>query len=61
MENENTKITFENFLMNDQPFVCPACGARTEQLTNFYHTNAKNLIEQCLNESCGLIYSVSDE
>lgn len=61
MEANIKKGTFDNFLMNDQPFVCPYCGSRTDQLASFYHTKAKNLIEHCLNESCGLIYSVSDE
>ena len=45
----------EIFLMNDQPFTCPHCGARCEELASFYHTNAKSLIEKCLNEDCGFI------
>ena len=43
------------FLMNDQPFTCPNCGSRCEGIGNFYHTNAKMLIEQCLNNCCGFI------
>ena len=45
----------EIFLMNDQPFTCPYCGARCEDIASFYHTNAKSFIEKCLNEDCGFI------
>lgn len=45
----------EIFLMNDQPFTCPHCGARCEELADFYHTNAKSGIQYCLNDSCGFI------
>lgn len=45
----------EIFLMNDQPFTCPQCGSRCSALGNFYHTNAKLLIEQCLKKECGFI------
>jgi hypothetical protein len=45
----------EIFLMNDHPFTCPLCGARCEELADFYHTNAKSFVEKCLNEDCGLI------
>jgi hypothetical protein len=40
------------FLMNDQPFTCPSCGARCLEIASFYHTNAKLLIEECLNMDC---------
>jgi hypothetical protein len=51
----------ETFLMNDQPFTCPYCGARCEEIASFYHTNAKSLIEKCTvlkigtveHENCG--------
>lgn len=45
----------EIFLMNDQPFTCPHCGARCNEIASFYHTNAKLLIDQCLNKDCGFI------
>lgn len=45
----------ETFLMNDQPFTCPHCGARCEELADFYHTNAKRFIQQCLNDSCAFV------
>ena len=45
----------EIFLMNDQPFTCPHCGSRCFDIGNFYHTNAKLLIEHCLNKDCGFI------
>jgi hypothetical protein len=43
------------FLMNEQPFSCPFCGVRCESLADFYHTNAKFFIQQCVNKSCGFI------
>jgi hypothetical protein len=61
MKTNNKTEPLENFLMNDQPFICPYCGSRTEELASFYHTNTKSLIEQCLNESCKLVCSISDE
>ncbi len=45
----------EIFLMNDQPFTFPHCGARCEEIAGFYHTNAKCFVEKCLNEDCGFI------
>ncbi len=52
----------ETFLMNDQPLTCSHCGTRTEQLANFYHTNAKCGIEKCLNKYCNFIcYEEEDE
>jgi hypothetical protein len=45
----------EIFLMNDQPFTCPHCGARCETLADFYHTNAKCFIQQCLNDDCAFV------
>lgn len=52
----------KTFLMNDQPFTCPNCGSRCEELANFIHTNLKCLIERCLNNKCGFIcYEDEDE
>lgn len=45
----------EIFLMNDQPFTCPHCGARCEEIASFYHTKAKSFVQKCLNEDCGFI------
>ena len=45
----------EIFLMNDQPFACPQCGARCMEIASFYHTNAKLFINKCLNKTCGFI------
>jgi hypothetical protein len=45
----------EIFLMNDQPFTCPYCGARCLEIGNFYNTNAKLLINQCLDTACSFI------
>ena len=53
--NQPLSQPLEIFLMNDQPFTCPHCGARCEELANFYHTNAKSFVEKCLNEDCGFI------
>ncbi len=51
----NAGKPIEIFLMNDQPFTCPYCGARCLEIGNFYHTNAKALIEECMNTECGFI------
>ena len=51
----------EIFLMNDQPFNCPYCCSRCNEIGNFYHTNAKLLIEQCLNSDCGFICGEEEE
>lgn len=45
----------ETFLMNDQPFTCPHCGARCEEIASFYHTQAKCHIQKCLNPQCGFV------
>ena len=50
------------FLMNDQPFTCPNCGVRCDELASFYHTNAKLFVQQCLNRKCNFIcYEEEDE
>jgi hypothetical protein len=54
-KKENRFVTLETFLMNDQPFTCPCCGARCEEVSSFFHTTAKLLIQQCLNKLCGFI------
>lgn len=51
MESIHLK-SLETFLMNDQPFTCPICGCRCEELASFYHTNAKCFIQRCLNANC---------
>ena len=56
--NMNQKLSqpLEIFSMNAQPFTCPYCGARCEEIASFYHTNAKSFVEECLNDKCGFIY-----
>ncbi len=51
----------EIFLMNDEPFTCPHCGTRCMEIANFYHTNAKLLIEECLNKDCCFICGEEDD
>lgn len=52
----------EIFIMNDQPFTCPYCGNRCEQLSSFIHTNFKAILEKCMNENCGTVcYEQEDE
>lgn len=54
--------SLEFFLMNDQPFTCPHCGSRCEEIANFYHTNVKAIIEKCMNIECDFIcYEEEDE
>jgi hypothetical protein len=45
----------EIFFMNDQPFTCPYCGTRCELIASFYHTNAKIIIQKCLNRKCNFV------
>lgn len=47
--------SLEIFFMNDQPFTCPNCGGRCIEIGDFYHTNARMLINQCLNDACRFI------
>lgn len=54
--------SLEIFLMNDHPFTCPYCGSRCEDIASFYHTNAKVIVELCLNvQCCFLCYEEEDE
>jgi hypothetical protein len=52
---------FEGFLMNDQPFTCPYCGARCEEIADFYHTYFKLFVQQCLNKKCGFICTEEED
>jgi hypothetical protein len=54
-KQENKFTTLETFLMNDQPFTCPSCGARCEEVSSFFHTTEKLIIHQCLNKLCDFI------
>ena len=58
--NIKTKA-LEIFLMNDQPFTCPQCGIRCNEIGSFYHTNAKLSISQCFNKDCGFICGEVDD
>jgi hypothetical protein len=51
----------ETFLMNDQPFTCPHCGSRCEEIANFYHTNYKIFIQECLNEKCKFLCNEEED
>lgn len=51
----------DTFLMNDQPFTCPHCGSRCEQIADFYHTNAKTFIQECLNKKCKFICNEEED
>lgn len=55
MINPETFFPLPTFLMNDQPFTCPYCGSRCEELGSFYHTKAKSFVQKCLNETCGFV------
>lgn len=55
-------LILETFLMNDQPFTCPRCGSRCDEVSSFFHTNAKKGIQECLNQECRFIcYEEEDE
>jgi len=49
------------YLMTEQPTTCPFCDARTDIIADFYHTNLKLLINECLNKSCGFIFLEVEE
>lgn len=52
----------EVFIMNEQPFTCPYCGSKCEQLGSFHHTNFKAIVEKCMNLNCGIVcYEQEDE
>lgn len=51
----------ERFLMNDQPFTCPHCGARCEEFGYFRHTNAKYFVQKCLNDRCGFVCNEEED
>ena len=44
------------YLIHDQPTTCAICGTRCEFLADFWHTNAKWFIMQCLNNDCEFIF-----
>lgn len=58
---KNASIVTMFYLMGDQPTTCPKCGARTDMLSNFLHTNARMLIEECLDPSCGYVFFVQED
>lgn len=47
--------TLAVFLMNDQPFTCPYCGSRCQEIASFHHTKLKAGIQECLNDNCKFI------
>ncbi len=51
----------EIFLMNDQPFICPICGARCETLADYYHTNSKRFVQSCLNDTCSFVCNEEED
>lgn len=57
---ERTFKELEIFLMNDQPFTCPNCGARCIELASFLHTKTKLIINLCLNKYCSFICGEED-
>ena len=48
-------------LMTDQPTTCPFCGARTDIISDLYHTNLKLQINECLDVSCKHVFLEIDE
>ena len=40
------------YYITEQPTTCPVCGVRTDLLADFYHTNLKMLVSECLNIKC---------
>ena len=44
------------YLMNDQPTTCSICGVRTDIISDFFHTNLKLQITECLNVQCKHVF-----
>jgi len=44
------------YLITDQPTTCPICGARTDIAGNFYHTNLRLFVNECLNINCKHVF-----
>ena len=44
------------YLINDQPTTCPLCGARSDIISDFYHTNLLMLINECLYGGCKYVF-----
>ena len=44
--------TTDFYLMSDQPTTCPICGARTDWMGDFLHTNLKMIVHGCFNPKC---------
>jgi predicted Zn-ribbon and HTH transcriptional regulator len=49
------------YLMSEQPTTCKLCGARTNWLADFSHTNAKLIIHECRNKNCGFLFYEEDD
>ena len=43
-------------LMADQPTTCPICGVRTDIIADFYYTNLKLFVNECLNVRCKHVF-----
>lgn len=46
----------ETYLMNDQPTTCPICGARSDIISDLYHTNLGLFINECLDIHCKHVF-----
>ncbi len=44
------------YLITDQPTTCPTCGTRTDIISNFYHTNLRLFVNECLNINCKHVF-----
>ena len=47
------------FTLTDQPTTCPKCGARTDLIIDYSHTNIRGMVEECL--GCGYGFLVVEE
>lgn len=61
MDSNTNFNPLPTFLMNDQPFTCPQCGARCRELASFGHTSYKYFVQECLNDQCGFICSEEED
>jgi len=49
-------LFMEFYVMNDQPTTCPICSARTDTISDLYHTNLRLLINECLDIECKHVF-----
>ena len=45
------------YLLNEQPTTCPICGAKTNWIADFSHTQNKMILHKCLDLNCKYLFA----